>query len=159
MTRYLPLLLIGAVALFGCTESGDGDASEPTNATKTAEVAKKVEKKADKAKVAELTVDQVDGFMAKKSKIAIFDANSESTRKEKGVIPTATLLPSSSQYELSLLPSDKDTKLIFYCGSESCSASDTAAARAAENGYSDVCVLRAGIKGWKAAGKPTKEMS
>ena len=141
--------------MVGCNNEGDGDASEPTTAAREAPLEKKVA-----PKVAELSVDQVDQLLAKKgAKVAVFDANSDSTRKASGIIPAATLLPSSSAYELSLLPSDKDTKLIFYCGSERCSASDTAASRATENGYSDVCVLRAGIKGWKDAGKTTKDMT
>ena len=38
-------------------------------------------------------------------------------------------------------------------------ASHAAARRAVEHGYTDVSVMPAGIKGWKAAGEPTAPAS
>jgi rhodanese-related sulfurtransferase len=85
----------------------------------------------------------------------VVDANGEDTRKEYGVIPGAVLLSNNKTFAMSELPADKSTKLVFYCGGVACRASDTAAERAAENGYKQVSVLREGIKGWKAAGQTT----
>jgi rhodanese-related sulfurtransferase len=65
------------------------------------------------------------------------------------------LLSSSRQYALSELPAAKETKLVFYCGGTACRASDSAAKRAADAGYADVSVMRAGIRGWKSAGQTT----
>jgi rhodanese-related sulfurtransferase len=65
------------------------------------------------------------------------------------------LLASNKDYPLSVLPPAKADKLVFYCGGTQCRASDAAAARAASAGYSDVSVMRAGIRGWKEAGMPT----
>ena len=93
----------------------------------------------------------------KKSVVAVFDANSEKTRKEMGIIPTAILLPSSSEYDLKLLPQDKAAPVVFYCASEKCGASHTAAERAAKAGYTQVGVMKAGIKGWVAAGYATQK--
>jgi hypothetical protein len=49
------------------------------------------------------------------AKIHIYDANVLETREKFGVIPGATLLSSDDKYDLSVLPSDKHAKLVFYC--------------------------------------------
>ncbi len=92
--------------------------------------------------------------MRSSGKLVPVDANGPDTRTTQGVIPGAVLLTSSSSYALSELPSDKASRLVFYCANTKCTASDTAAKRALTNGYTDVSVLPAGIKGWKAAGQP-----
>ena len=93
--------------------------------------------------------------LAKDTKSKIFDANSAETRAKNGTIPGAVLLTSSSTYDLKELPPAKDTSLVFYCASTMCSASEGAAKRAVEAGYTHVAVLPDGIKGWKAAGQKT----
>lgn len=85
----------------------------------------------------------------------LYDANSKGTRDEQGVIAGAVLLDSYSEYDLALLPMEKDASLVFYCGSTRCTASDKAAVRAIDAGYTQVSVMREGIKGWKKAGKAT----
>lgn len=104
--------------------------------------------------VSEVTVSDVASFIKNKSAI-VFDANGEDTRKQYGVVPGAVLLDSHKSYPLSVLPAAKTEKLVFYCGGTQCRASDTAAARAASAGYTDVNVMRAGIRGWKEAGQAT----
>lgn len=80
--------------------------------------------------------------------IAVFDANNKATRLEKGVVPGATLLDSSSEYPADILPADKSAKLVFYCANPACMAAPTAAARATNLGYESVSVMHAGIAGW-----------
>ena len=101
----------------------------------------------------EVTLSEVQMFVKNKS-ATIFDANDGDTRKEYGVVPGAVLL-SGKDYPLSTLPAAKSDKLVFYCGGTQCRASDKAAARAASAGYTDVAVMRAGIRGWKAGGFAT----
>lgn len=93
----------------------------------------------------------------KKVAFAIFDANGKETRQKDGIIPTAVLLPSASEYDLAVLPKDKATPVVFYCASEKCTASHTAAKRAMKSGYSDVAVLSPGISGWVKAGKAVEK--
>ena len=102
----------------------------------------------------ELAVADVAALLQAKS-VTVLDANDADTRKEQGVVPGAVLLSSSRDYALSELPPSKDTKLVFYCGGTACRASDKAAKRAADAGYADVSVMRAGIRGWKSAGQTT----
>jgi rhodanese-related sulfurtransferase len=87
--------------------------------------------------------------------VSIYDANVPEIRQKFGVIPGAKLLSSDDKYDISVLPPDKDAKLVFYCANTQCMASHQAARRAIKAGYKDVNVMADGIAGWKAAGQPT----
>lgn len=50
-----------------------------------------------------------------KSPVSVYDANGADTRSKFGVIRGAKLLDSDQNYDLSVLPADKDSKLVFYC--------------------------------------------
>jgi len=157
------ILLSSILALStACSDASTTDAA-PVKAEATAEPAKAASAEtapAEAKSVTEVSVDDVDQWLQGKAKVAVFDANGQSTREQMGVIPGATLLSSYREYNpADVLPEDKATKLVFYCGSTSCRASDGAAQKAVEAGYDDVCVLRAGIKGWKDAGKSTLTMA
>ena len=100
----------------------------------------------------EITVGELATLLKSDRRPHIYDANGKTTRAEYGVIPGAILLPSSDDYSLRLLPSDKAEKLVFYCASSWCGAAEHAAGRAMEAGYAWVAVLPDGIKGWVKAG-------
>ena len=129
------------------------EAADAENTDEAAELAR-AKRLADHA-LGEVDVEHLASLIDDGS-CAVFDANTEGTRKKQGLIPTAAALSHYSKYELSELPAAKDTKLVFYCASESCGASHTAAEKAVVAGYDDVSVLPAGVMGWKNAGKPTK---
>ncbi|HEX3776497.1 MAG TPA: rhodanese-like domain-containing protein [Polyangiaceae bacterium] len=150
LTQIAKLSFAGAVCAVlavGCHSSSSSNADQPAPA---AEPGKSTEAKA----VPEVTVQQVASYTKDKS-ATVFDANDPDTRKEFGVVPGAVLLASHKDYPLTQLPAAKSDKLVFYCGGTQCRASDAAAARAASAGYTDVSVMRAGIRGWKDAGMPT----
>ena len=86
------------------------------------------------------------------------DANGADTRREMGTLPGAVLLTNYRSFDLSELPADKSTELVFYCGGEACIAAPTAARRAKEAGYTDVKVMSAGISGWVKARKPVDKL-
>lgn len=123
-------------------------------AVPTAAMACEGEHMAKAAEPQKATVAQVAEWTKARKAIPV-DANGKQTRDTQGVIPGAVLLTSSSQYAVNELPADKGSKLVFYCASEKCGASHSAAKRAIENGYTDVAVLPDGISGWKKAGQPT----
>jgi rhodanese-related sulfurtransferase len=115
---------------------------------------------ASEAKV--LEVEQLAALLEQAAKnktpLFIYDANPDSLRKEKGMIPTAIRLSSSSDYDLALLPKNKADATVFYCSSTKCGASKSAAKRAIQAGYTNVHVLPAGIAGWVKAGKPVDKL-
>lgn len=90
---------------------------------------------------------------AKTPDLYVMDANNENTRKEYGTVPGAKLLSSYDKFDVaSDLPQKKDSKLVFYCANEKCTASHKAAEKALENGYKNVFVMSDGIMGWKKNG-------
>jgi len=138
----------------GCSK----DAPTETKATVAPETATPAKAEADDphAQFTKVGVEDVEKLLADKKAVPV-DANSDETRSELGTLPGAVKLSSSKSFEMSELPADKSTELIFYCGSEKCRAAPKAAARAEEAGYSDVKVMPAGIRGWVAAGKPVEK--
>lgn len=149
----------GATAAAPATEvvAANTDKAAPAQKSDVVTPAK-VETKADEKALTLVSVDDVKKQLEAKKKdpkvaFAIFDANGDATRKSEGVIPTAVLLSSSSEYDLALLPKDKATSVVFYCANEKCMASHGAAKRAIGAGYTNVAVLGAGISGWVKAGQ------
>jgi rhodanese-related sulfurtransferase len=157
---FVVVAALAAPAVLACgghaaqTTASSTDKAAPAQKSATVEPAK--------ADFKFVSVDEVqkglDGAKAKApSPYAVFDANGPETRSAKGIIPTAILLPSSSAYDLALLPTDKASPVVFYCANEKCTASHTAARRAIMAGHTNVAVLGAGIKGWIDAGKATTQ--
>lgn len=173
MTRTLPLiaaaLLLLAAACTKDSKSGDESSTDTVGTAASSDTAKsaaaapaegapdemRAARRLSEHPVGEVEVEQL-AAMIDDGACAVFDANTDSTRKKLGLIPTATALSHYSKYAASELPASTDTKLVFYCASESCRASDTAAEKAVLAGYDDVNVLPAGIRGWRDAKKETK---
>ncbi len=142
--RVTLLSLITLLLIVGCKDATPAAAIEPAPPQKA---------EATEPAIPEISVEDAD--KAIQSGAIAVDANSERTRKKNGTVPNAIILTSSSKYELSQLPEDKSKDLIFYCSNTRCTASDSAAERAHENGYENVHIMREGIKGWADAGKAT----
>jgi rhodanese-related sulfurtransferase len=84
-------------------------------------------------------------------KVAIIDVNGQGSFKN-GHIPGAINFSSQKQSLKKLLPSNKNTLIVAYCGGPSCRAYLRGAKAAAELGYNNVRHLSAGISGWKKSG-------
>ncbi|HEY3594971.1 MAG TPA: rhodanese-like domain-containing protein [Polyangiaceae bacterium] len=147
MVTRMALLVLGSALFFGCQSSHTEAGAQPTESKQAAAA-----NTGDAVKV--VSVDQVATLVQAKS-ATIVDANDSQTRQERGVIPGAVLLTNYRTYSLTELPAEKATKLVFYCGGTMCRASDGAAAKAAQAGYTDVSVMRDGIKGWRDSGQRT----
>jgi rhodanese-related sulfurtransferase len=106
----------------------------------------------------EMSMDDVEKKMAS-GDCTVVDANSASTRETNGVLEGAILIDNYRTFDFANLDVSKDSSVVFYCGSTMCTASDKAATRATAAGFTDVKVMREGIKGWKKAGKNTVEWS
>ena len=74
----------------------------------------------------------------------------------EGSIPTAVSIPVAKMKEAgaNLLPADKNTILVFYCGGVTCGMSTQNAEMAVKLGYTNVHVMLKGVPGWKKAGQP-----
>jgi rhodanese-related sulfurtransferase len=85
-------------------------------------------------------------------KVAVIDVNGTDSW-QKGHIPGALNFETAKEKLAALLPKDKDTLVVAYCGGPSCQAYQQAAKAAKALGYKNVKHLSAGISGWKQAGE------
>jgi len=157
--RLLISLATLSLSTLACDQPKEEPAPAPSAAPE-AKAAKEAPKDADEPKAADphaefanLAAEEVETLLAKKGCVPV-DANGAETREKYGIVPGAVLL-SGADYEAKELPEDKATKLVFYCGGEKCTAAPKAAKIAKKAGYSDVNVMRVGIRGWVEAGKKT----
>lgn len=85
--------------------------------------------------------------------ITVIDVNSPESWTNARVPGALNLDPAG--YQVSDLPQDKATSLVFYCSNPMCRKAPTSARRARKMGYDNVTVMSAGISGWLAAGLAT----
>jgi rhodanese-related sulfurtransferase len=115
--------------------------------------------RADTTGLSTLTVAELSALLDNGAQVIVCDANSRETREKYGIIPGAKLLSHYRDYDAAReLPAAKEQKLVFYCAGPLCSSAPTAARKAVAEGYTDVSVLPAGIKGWVDAGHPVKKV-
>jgi rhodanese-related sulfurtransferase len=88
-------------------------------------------------------------------KVVVIDVNGTDSWKE-GHVPTAIDFETKKAELAKVLPADKTTLVVAYCGGPSCGAYAAAAKKAKELGYTNVKHLSAGISGWKKAGEKTE---
>ena len=101
--------------------------------------------------------DFVKGYavIPTRSDVVIVDSRPTARRYDAGHIPGAINIP-ESQFEgkaASLLPADKSTLLIFYCGGEKCMLSHKSAYAAEALGHTNIKVYAAGEPDWRAQGE------
>jgi rhodanese-related sulfurtransferase len=98
-----------------------------------------------------ISVRDTESLITVPTKAVVLDVNDAQTRYERGIVPGAVKLSSYNRYSMDELPKNNATTLIFYCYGTICPASDIAADRAIDSGYTDVRVMKAGIVGWNKA--------
>ena len=67
------------------------------------------------ANLPEISVADVAAGIEAKS-LAVYDCNSDKTRKKVGILPGAVLVDDTEAYDAGILPADKSAKIVFYCG-------------------------------------------
>ena len=79
----------------------------------------------------------------------IIDARPTARKYDIGHVPTAISIPDRKFDKMTdLLPADKKTPLIFYCGGYKCKLSPNSAAKAVKLGYTNVKLFQAGYPEW-----------
>ncbi len=92
----------------------------------------------------------VQQLMAGEEPVMVFDSRPKGSKYDKGYIPGAVSLPDSKFDAMKgLLPANKDTALVFYCGGFICKLSDNSAQAAMKMGYTKVFTYPAGYPEWK----------
>ena len=143
-TLFVAACAAGAVLLTApAAFAGDGCGSAASAATAT-------------ATPNEVTLAAVH-TMVEEGAVTPVDANGADTRNEFGVLPGAIMLDGDDI--AGVLPADTETDLVFYCSSQRCNAAPRAAEAAIEAGYTNVHVMRDGIRGWVDAGYETQAVT
>jgi rhodanese-related sulfurtransferase len=83
--------------------------------------------------------------------VVVIDVNGSDSFK-KGSIPSAIDFEAKENELAKLLPADKNTLVVAYCGSPQCNAWKQAAKAVAALGYTNVKHYTGGLAGWKEAG-------
>jgi hypothetical protein len=91
------MLAAAVAAMFaGCaTDGGDIEASKPR-------------------RIPSMTMEEVASGIAANQVVAV-DCNGPLTRKKYGTLPGAILIEDADEFAPSVLPANKQTKLVFYC--------------------------------------------
>jgi len=85
-------------------------------------------------------------------KATVVDARPMKRKYAKGHVPGAISIPNSQFKKLvHMLPTDKKSPLVFYCGGLKCPLSVKSALKAKALGYTDVKLFQGGYPEWKAA--------
>jgi rhodanese-related sulfurtransferase len=105
----------------------------------------------------DLTIAEVKAAVAGKSAVILDVNGTESWRK--GHVPGALDYAAVKDKLASVLPKDKSTLVIAYCGGPKCKAYQNAAQAAAKLGYTNVKHMSAGISGWQKAGEKMEKGS
>ncbi|MBN9691998.1 MAG: rhodanese-like domain-containing protein [Verrucomicrobia bacterium] len=87
-------------------------------------------------------------------KVVLLDVNGTESWQE-GHIPGALDFDKVEGKLAKMLPADKDTLIVAYCGNERCTAYKAGATAAKKLGYTNVKHYSKGISGWKKAGEKT----
>ena len=102
---------------------------------------------------ADISLPDLKAAIAAK-KVTLLDVNGPVTYAN-GHIPGAIDYTAHTADLASVLPSDKSSLIVAYCGNEHCGAYARAAEAAQKLGYTNIQHFKPGIAGWKAAGEPT----
>jgi len=100
----------------------------------------------------DISIDELKTAITAKS-VTVIDVNGTASFKA-GHVPGAIDFRAQKAELAKLLPSDKNSLVVAYCGGPTCGAYQAAAKAAKELGYTNVKHLSAGISGWKAANAP-----
>lgn len=96
--------------------------------------------------------------LAESKKAVIIDVNGTESY-QKGHVPGALDYAAVKGKLAEILPKDKNTPIVAYCGGPKCKAYQAAAQAAAKLGYKNVKHMSAGISGWKEAGEKMQKSS
>jgi rhodanese-related sulfurtransferase len=104
--------------------------------------------------VGAVTVEYVKKIVGGDSKAVLIDSRPKKRKYDKGHIPGAISLPDTEfeQKSAALLPEDKSTPLIFYCGGLKCKLSMKSSKKALAAGYTNVRYFPTGFPSWKEVG-------
>jgi rhodanese-related sulfurtransferase len=102
------------------------------------------------AEFADISKEDLTKAIAAKT-VVVIDVNGSESFKA-GHIPGAIDFAAKKSELATVLPADKSTLIVAYCGGPACGAWQAGAEAAAALGYTNIKHFKAGISGWKDSG-------
>lgn len=143
LKKLLPIVLV--FSLLSCTKNANESSHNDSNAHVNKEHSQNHAEKFPEISYLELTKK------INNPKVTIVDVNSQESYT-KGHIPSAISYATNASNLAKVLPVNKDSEIIVYCGSPMCGAWKKGAKAAEALGYTNVKHFAGGIKGFKEAG-------
>ena len=161
VTLGLALVVAFAVAdAYACATCGcQAKAKCPMKDGKTAcPMAAKVAAAAEKDHgYAEVDTAGLEKLLESKDGVTLVDARFGKYDDGRRIADASQLAANASDEDIQKALPDKDAKIVAYCTSTKCPASEKLAHRLVDLGYKDVVKYPDGIEGWAAAGKPVTD--
>jgi rhodanese-related sulfurtransferase len=101
---------------------------------------------ADVSQFGEVSRQELSKLVESKTAFVV-DVNSAESFK-KNHVPTAIHYGSNEKNFIEMLPRDKNTLIVAYCGGPQCTAWQSAAKAACKAGYTQIKHYKGGISGW-----------
>lgn len=112
---------------------------------------------ADSSLAPEVSLEELKAIVAKKDAV-ILDVNSSKSYAEAH-IPGAIHFEKNKSDLAKVLPGDKKSLIVAYCGGPLCTAWEEAAKAVKALGYSNIKHFKGGIKTWTSTGQTTEKSS
>ena len=107
------------------------------------------------AEAPEISLEDLKKIVAAKGAF-IIDANSTDSYAS-GRVPGAVSFAKNEKNFAQILPADKSTPIVAYCGGPLCTAWKDPAKEAKKLGYTNIKHFKGGISGWKKAGESVEK--
>jgi rhodanese-related sulfurtransferase len=143
--QKLFIALLFVVMTGGCAATGDTQQAASSEAT--------VDKSKWYPNIVDVNFVKKYAGVPRKDGVMIIDARPKARKFDKGHIPGAYSIPERKFDKMTdMLPKDKSTLLIFYCGGTKCMLSHKSAFKAEKLGYTNIKVYATGFPKWKKSG-------
>ncbi len=99
-----------------------------------------------------VTTDQLKAMMDEKKDFMLIDARTREEYQEAHIAGALSIPEKSMEESTSLLPSDKNHQMVFYCNGVKCGKSRKAAKKADAMGYKNILIYADGFPVWEEKG-------
>lgn len=101
-----------------------------------------------------VTTNELKKMLDTNTEMVVVDARNSEEFQEVHIKGAINIPEKQFSEHLDLLPTDKSTRIIFYCNGVKCGKSKKAAQKAVEIGYSNIFVYAEGMPVWEEMGMP-----
>lgn len=101
-----------------------------------------------------INTEQLKAMIDEKKDFTLIDARTKEEYQEAHIIKAVSMPEKEFENSISLLPSDKNSLLVFYCNGSKCGKSKKAAQKADTAGYKNIIIYSEGFPVWEEKNMP-----